>query len=225
VTLLSVTSPSILSNVYILCSFCIYSKLSIEIRRFASFDSLFLVRLIYVVVICLCISFQIIATAYRDQHKNDKISVASWLPRPVLRIKTAKNSFFKTTNFVDSILALRPLDADGLGLTDSDFEPAYRLASTRFEGHLQEYFLVLTDSSAHANKLPDRSGQPGGAGAASRGAAPGPGVSRQALSFGGPCSKRVNEEMELDDTASVASSTKMARLRANLQKQNISDSA
>jgi len=149
--------------------------------------------------------------------------VASYLPRPVLRIKSAKQSFFKTTNFVDSILSLRPLDADGLGLTDSDFEPAYRVASDRFAGHLQEYFLVLTDSSAHANKLPDRSGQPGGASARPGRTPSGPGPSGMGLTFGKSSSKRGNDEMELDDAASIASSAKMVRLRENLEKQKLKE--
>jgi len=168
-------------------------------------------------------SFQIIASAYRDQHKDDKVAVASWLPRPVLRIKPAGRTFFKTTNFVDSILALRPLDADGLGLTDSDFEPAYRTASNRFEGHLQEYFLVLTDSSAHANKLPDRSGQPGGATARPGRTPSGPGTSGFGLAFGKTRSKRGPDDMDLDDTASVASSSKLARLRETLEKQKLKE--
>ena len=149
--------------------------------------------------------------------------MASWLPRPVLRIKSARQSFFKTTNFVDSILSLRPLAADGLGLTDSDFEPAYRVASDRFEGHLQEYFLVLSDSSAHANKLPDRSGQPGGSSARPGKPTSGPGPSTLGVPFGRSNSKRGNDEMEMDDTASTASSAKISRLRQTLEKQKLKE--
>jgi len=51
----------------------------------------------------------------------------------------------RTTDFVETIVQLRPLAT--LGMHDSDFSHAYKIAGNRFTGSMQEFFLVLLDCS------------------------------------------------------------------------------
>jgi len=71
--------------------------------------------------------------------------VQGYLSRPQARWRYTATGFRRTTDFIETIQQLRPLS--DLGMHDSDFFHAYKIAGTRFLGSMQEFFLVLIDSS------------------------------------------------------------------------------
>jgi len=85
-----------------------------------------------------------LTSAYKRVHANGTASLIGYLSRPVVKHRPEASGPFKTTGFVDTVLAMPLVE---LGLTDADFQHAYRAAGRRFPGKLSAYFLVLSDSS------------------------------------------------------------------------------
>ena len=101
----------------------------------------------------LLLIFQCIAASFRTKYPDGQFQVLGYLPRPVCRWRKANNGPRRTSNFVETVLGLLPTAREGLGIPDSGFAPSYRIAGNRFNGQLQELFLVLNDNSKH---IPER---------------------------------------------------------------------
>jgi len=87
--------------------------------------------------------------AYKRLHPQGVFQLHEYLPRPLIKIRPESTGPFRTYGFVDAIVTLPP---QTLGLNDSDFEPAYKIAGRRFPNSLKELFIVLSDNSPLATE-------------------------------------------------------------------------
>ena len=88
-------------------------------------------------------------TAFEALYPAGLFRIVTYTSRPLVRVRYQKEGPIRSYSFVDAIVALRPMSTAGLNMTDSDLQNAYKAAGTRFEGQLQELFIVLDDSSKH----------------------------------------------------------------------------
>ena len=152
--------------------------------------------------------FQAIGTKFTTQYPLGSYAVQGYLSRPQARWRYNAVGFRRTTDFIETIQQLRPLH--DLGMHDSDFVHAYKIAGTRFLGSMQEFFLVLLDSSPSNPSLT----APPGATAQTREPTP---SGSQAVALPITGQKRTPGERDQDvEQMDVAPSAKSSRSEASL---------
>ena len=72
-------------------------------------------------MVCLCPSLQSIGIGYKRAHPASIVSVMSYDPRPVIRIKASDSAqSFRTYGFVEAVQELDP--SGSLGLLEADYK-------------------------------------------------------------------------------------------------------
>jgi len=85
-----------------------------------------------------------ITVAYKAMYPNGLATLVGYVPRPIVRCRPKALGPIRAYGYTEAVVGL---NLASLGLTDSDFEKAYRIAGRKFLGEMRSSFIVLKDDS------------------------------------------------------------------------------